>query len=594
MDIQIAEPFTDNWAYIKTELNWLDRVLVMAVGRHRRDLKETESMTRNARDRVTRHWWKGVITLDQSPNYDEYRPGAVRETFYPGSPANNPGILNSGTLNPAPASPGSSPTVPSGVGNGFSHPTPFNVNTGAINTGAINNGNNGGSPSNPVLPTPVVASYQDQLAARIQASRQQGILLGLPALQERLCLTMFEKNLVLLSLAPEVNRRYSRLYGVLQESDQSERPLVDLAFKLFCRNDQEWQAARIRLGTRSPLVQYGFLSFVTESDQPLLTQTLKLTAPLVNFLLAEHLNDRCLEELLQSHLKLPPLELAPSLPSTAVVSPIGASLTETTHLASPSPGNPAAPKVLAPTPIDFWKQLILPREQRECLEQLVAQSRRHLSNPAALPSVGSPSLETRQGSLVILTGAKGTGKTLVAQALAQSLDLPLYRFHFHHYSPEQYSTLLQSLRSLPPAVTLLEPYGSWLGRRSPLLSLGLQEWIHTRRSRGEMIICEGEFAVPLPQWIRGLVDAHLTFTLPNATQRLALWQQALEREMALDLSVDWHSIQAKLAHQYRLSGAEIYRLARDAGHYAHALGEMMISPRHIHAVIQQKTFKERK
>ena len=191
MDIQIAEPFTDNWAYIKTELNWLDRVLVMAVGRHRRDLKETESMTRNARDRVTRHWWKGVITLDQSPNYDEYRPGAVRETFYPGSPANNPGILNSGTLNPAPASPGSSPTVPSGVGNGFSHPTPFNVNTGAINTGAINNGNNGGSPSNPVLPTPVVASYQDQLAARIQASRQQGILLGLPALHERLCLTLF-------------------------------------------------------------------------------------------------------------------------------------------------------------------------------------------------------------------------------------------------------------------------------------------------------------------------------------------------------------------------------------------------------------------
>ena len=109
-----------------------------------------------------------------------------------------------------------------------------------------------------------------------------------------------------------------------------------------------------------------------------------------------------------------------------------------------------------------------------------------------------------------------------------------------------------------------------------------------------MIICEGEFAIPLPQWIRGLVDAHLTFSLPNATQRLALWQQALGREMALDLSVDWHSIQAKLAHQYCLSGSEIDRIARDAGYYAHTLGEMMITPRHIYAVIQQKDFKERK
>ena len=613
MDIQIAEPFTDNWAYIKTELNWLDRVLVMAVGRHRRDLKETESMTRNARDRVTRHWWKGVITLDQSPNYDEYRPGAVRETFYPGSPAHNPGT----PLNPAHPSPTPS-SVPAPPGaNSLNHPTMVNVNTGnvnpgAINTGAMNTGNHGGnhgggSLANPALPPPA-PSYQDQLAARIQATRQQGILLGLPALQERLGLTLFEKNLVLLSLAPEVNRRYSRLYGVLQESDQSERPLVDLAFKLFCRNDQEWQAARIRLGTRSPLVQYGLVSFVTESDQPLLTQTLKLTAPLVNFLLSEHLNDRCVEELLQSHLQLAPVELAPALPLTEVVSPIGASLTEATPRENPSPNcsnrQPVnnklvnlgtAPTVLAPNPIDFWKQLILPREHRERLEQLVAQSRRHLSNPTtALAPVGHHSLGTPKGSLVIFTGAKGTGKTLTAQALAQSLDLPLFQFHFHHYSPEQYSTLLQSLRSLPAAVTLLEPYGAWLGRRSPLASLGLQEWIHTRRSRGEMIICEGEFAIPLPQWIRGLVDAHLTFSLPNATQRLALWQQALGREMALDLSVDWHSIQAKLAHQYCLSGSEIDRIARDAGYYAHTLGEMMITPRHIYTVIQQKDFKERK
>ena len=555
MDIQIAEPFTDNWAYIKTELNWLDRILVMAVGRHRRDLKETESMTRNARDRVTRHWWKGIITLDQSPNYDEYRPGAVRETFYPGSPAHNP----------SPQTPPSQ-TPPSNGNLGINVPAPSSTPAESRH-----NLGNGFTPPTP----PPAPSYQDQLAARLQASRHQGILLGLPALQERLGLTLFEKNLVLLSLAPEVNRRYSRLYGVLQESDQSERPLVDLAFKLFCRNDQEWQAARIRLGTRSPLTQYGFLSFVNESDQPLLTQTLKLTAPLVNFLLAEHLNDRDLEELLQSH-----LELTPPAPLAEPLSPIGTSFVDLG-------GNTTTPTptLLPPNPVDLWKQLVLPDDSRERLEQLLVRSRRHIGR--LTPELSGLPMDLRGGSVVIFTGAKGTGKTLAAQAVAQALDRPFYRFNLHHYSPDQYATLLQSLRSLPPAVTLLEPYGAWLGRRSPLLPLGLQEWIHTRRSRGEIIIGEGEFAVPLPQGIRSLVDEQITFSLPNAHQRLQLWQQAFAREMALDLSVDWQMLGAKLAHQHRLSGAEITRIVREAGHYAHALGETMITPRHIQAILQR-------
>jgi len=170
MNMPVVEPFPDNWSYIKTELNWLDRVLVMAVGRHRRDLKETESMTRNPRDRVTRHWWKGVITLDQAPNYDEYRPGSVPDL-----------------------------TPPQGSQGGNATPSPESA---------------------PVAGRATPPTYQEQLAARIKASRQQGILLGLPALEDRLGLTSFEKNLVLLSLAPEVNRRFSRLYGLLQESEE--------------------------------------------------------------------------------------------------------------------------------------------------------------------------------------------------------------------------------------------------------------------------------------------------------------------------------------------------------------------------------------
>jgi hypothetical protein len=358
---------------------------------------------------------------------------------------------------------------------------------------------------------------------------------------------------------------------------------VDLAFKLFCRNDQEWQAARIRLGTRSPLVQYGFVTFVNESDQPLLTQTLKLTDALVNFLLAEHLDADWLENLLESHLKLE-LEAATGLLSRERSSPVGPSLAE------PSPAG-VAPLAVSPSAVgsvDLWSQLVLPQPTLDRLQKVILRLRLQSHNRGLAGSLpGSGSGDVAAGRLLIINGPKGTGKTLIAQALSQRLELPFYRFNLRHYSPDQYGALLQFLRSLPTAVTLLEPCGLWLGRRSPLLPLGLLDWVHLQRSKGGLVIGEGEFVVPLPLAIQRSVDEQLTLALPNATERLQLWKQAFGREIALDLSVDWQSFWAKLAHQYRLSGAEIAHFAKEAGHQAQIAGELMITPRHVQAVLKQ-------
>ena len=530
------DAFADNWAYMKTELNWLDRVLVIAMGRHRRDLKESEALGRNPRDRVTRHWWKGVITLDQSPNYDEYRPGSVRDTFYPGSPAHQP---TPGAARPTP------PAPPEDPGN---------------------------------LPLP----YQDQVAARIRASQSRQIILGLPTLQERLGLTLFEKNIVLLSLAPEVNRRYSRLYGVLQEDEQAERPLVDLALKLFCRNDQEWQTARIRLGTTSPLVKLGFLRFVAETDQPLLTQTLKLADPLVNFLLAERLDDRDVDDLL--------LTCGPEadLGSTSwgyAPSPVGLSFASSADVAPLQTPLPALqPDATTPNQgSSLWDTLVIGSEVRERLQAIVTQARhRTIPTPNHPPS-------PQAGRFILITGPQGTGKTLAAQALAQMLQRPLHRLTLTHPSPEAATQIWQSLRSHPPSVILLEDYGRWLGRRSPLITLGIHEWIQDCRAHQHIIMAEGEFVLPLPFALRRLLDDHLTFELPNPEQRLTLWQQAFSGTLALDMAVDWPSTFGHLAHRYGLSGADIYRLAQDAGYYAQAQGEWTITPQHLRQVIQRRS-----
>ncbi|NET09277.1 MAG: hypothetical protein F6K16_32155, partial [Symploca sp. SIO2B6] len=81
---QSIEGFIDNWAYLKTELSWLDRMLMMALARYRQDKKSVDRLAQSPADQASSHWWKGVISVDGKVAYDEHRPGAI----LPGSGAN--------------------------------------------------------------------------------------------------------------------------------------------------------------------------------------------------------------------------------------------------------------------------------------------------------------------------------------------------------------------------------------------------------------------------------------------------------------------------------------------------------------------------
>ncbi|NJL45566.1 MAG: hypothetical protein HC922_07190 [Leptolyngbyaceae cyanobacterium SM2_3_12] len=67
-------PFADNWAYLKTELSWLDRLLMVAVSRQKRELQDLDDFANSSEDRVTSHWWKGIIAINGQPGYDHARP----------------------------------------------------------------------------------------------------------------------------------------------------------------------------------------------------------------------------------------------------------------------------------------------------------------------------------------------------------------------------------------------------------------------------------------------------------------------------------------------------------------------------------------
>lgn len=459
MQLESAEPFASNWAYLKAELTWLERLLMLAVARQRKESKEVERLAQTRADRATSHWWKGVVSLE-------------------------------GTV--------SSDTVVERRSNS-------ETNLAKV-------------------------SHQQQMESRIRVSQRQGIILALPSLCERFDLTPFEKNLVLMSLAPEVNRRYAQIYSYLQGRDQTDPfrlPSVELALRLLCRNDGEWRSARSRLTTTSPLRQYGLLEVLAQADDPFLNRLLKLSDPVVNFLLAEqpHLAD--LERL------MPPIPVI----GEACLTAGGAR-----HYLETLPPSDAP---------DPWQRLVLPEPLLTSLRQLG-----HRLQFALPPAWGE---STTAGSLTLLVGPAGTGKTLAASALASQLQTPLHWVDLALVPLADYATLLQELSNTQPKVLLIQSAQFWLGRANPLAASTIHQFCQQRRAQACLTLLVADRIPAIPQVWRSHLDGVLEFPQPDRAARLRLWQQAFPAALPLASDIDW-----PVLARHRLTAQAIGTIARDA------------------------------
>jgi DNA polymerase III delta prime subunit len=479
MPTDASESFSDNWAYLKSELRWLDQILMVAVARQRKENHELERVTQSKADRATSAWWKGIIAPEGKVFYDEYRRPSV--------------------------------------------------------------GSSGGAK----------ATYQQQLEYKIQVSHRHGVLLGLPALRDRLGLTLFEKNLVLMSLAPEINRRYARLYRYLQGDDalvKTDLPTLDLVLRLLCRNDEEWRSARHRLVTASPLVQYQLLQLHPTFDS-LLNCPLKLMASLVDYLLAAQPTQETLEQLL----RLPTVATPPSPPSPP--SP----LSSTTQLIEFLPSQAAA-QVPAQTPSLDGSQLVLPAALLRSLQGL-AQRQQSYAKAEARWGVASVKIGTRPGTIALFAGTTGTGKATAAAAIAKALGESLYCVDLAATDPDDYPRWLETIRSAAPAVLLLRAAQVWFGR-SALLSAHQQHqfWQLRQREQGPVltILSTHSLSAMQIQW-RQQADQVLMFPKPNASDRVRLWQMAIPPQVPRSPEIDWTTL-AQLA----LNGGEIAAIVQSA------------------------------
>ncbi len=131
-------------------------------------------------------------------------------------------------------------------------------------------------------------------------------------------LDSFETAVVMLALAPDIDLKYERIYGYLQDDVNARRPRVSLALDLLCGDLQTRLAARDRFSPDAPLRRQRILILDGTDDQPLLARPMRLELQLVRHLvggigLDERVAARCevvLPDLEQQPVPLQPAERA--------------------------------------------------------------------------------------------------------------------------------------------------------------------------------------------------------------------------------------------------------------------------------------------
>jgi SpoVK/Ycf46/Vps4 family AAA+-type ATPase len=147
----------------------------------------------------------------------------------------------------------------------------------------------------------------DRLLERASAAEEAGQILAVPAAQtaprlEHLAsaaaLTPFEQEALLICLAPEIDLRYERLYGYLQDDVTRRRPTVDLILRLLCPL-AERLPAREALSPAGRLLREGLLTLSDEAaaHMPLLARPLRVDERVVEYLLGSDRPDPRIESI---------------------------------------------------------------------------------------------------------------------------------------------------------------------------------------------------------------------------------------------------------------------------------------------------------
>ena len=105
-----------------------------------------------------------------------------------------------------------------------------------------------------------LSELQTEIQTRVSGTLQSGGYLSLARLADLFRLSRFEIQCLVVCLATELDRKYERLYGYLQDDAGRKLPGMDLLLSLLCETPaREMLAARAALDAGAPLLRFKLL-----------------------------------------------------------------------------------------------------------------------------------------------------------------------------------------------------------------------------------------------------------------------------------------------------------------------------------------------
>ncbi|MFD4000288.1 AAA family ATPase [Streptomyces rubiginosohelvolus] len=168
--------------------------------------------------------------------------------------------------------------------------------------------------------TPVPA-YGDGEPAGEPSGAEGGGRLG--ELAELFALAPPDVDLLLVALAPDIDPRFERLYGYLNDDLTRRRPTVGLALEL-CGLPAAG-SGRFRFSPAAPLVAGGLLE-IADTERPLLSRLLCVPDRVTAYLLGDDETDGRLRGIVREHTRAPEPDERPEVPRVAAALGTGSGL----------------------------------------------------------------------------------------------------------------------------------------------------------------------------------------------------------------------------------------------------------------------------
>lgn len=139
---------------------------------------------------------------------------------------------------------------------------------------------------------------RENISQRAKLTLANKVFLGLPTLSRLFNLNELEETTILVCLAPEIDAKYAKIYGYLQDDVTKKRPTVDLLFRLFCETEGDRLSLVRMLSPQSALLHFNLVRLVEEAQDaqvPLASRYLKLDDRIIAYLLQHPFIDPRLE-----------------------------------------------------------------------------------------------------------------------------------------------------------------------------------------------------------------------------------------------------------------------------------------------------------